>query len=327
MLFRSPKLRVEFETVLDRLGKQPAKFRFTSPPNLKDPVEVTLSREMFGDFLRRILYTVPGISMMPMAIHAAYNGDFEPFARLCYELSIRTQDEIPFGMYYSILCNESFPFIPDAESAAIAKGTYIGDYRVRAQRAACAGWPDARVPRSFVEPVRSDRPVLLFSGEIDPAAQPEYAAEAAKYLPHSKHVVARNGSHGLGGPCPMGIVARFLENASVDGLDTSCVEQMKLPAFRLRDPKNSGMTAKDLADYTGTYEAAPGIQYIFRTENGVMLVKFPAAPGEVAFYPSAPNRVAMMIGDGEVEFVRNESGAVTGLVVHTGGREIRMTRK
>jgi pimeloyl-ACP methyl ester carboxylesterase len=322
-----PKLQQEFETVLERLGKAPAKFRFTSPPNLKDPVEVTLSRDMFGDFLRRILYTIPGITSFPVAIHSAYQGDFETFARLCYELSIRTQNEIPFGMYLSILCNESFPFISDAESAAIAKGTYIGDYRVRAQRAMCANWPDAKLPKSFVSPVNSDRPVLLFSGEFDPAAQPEYAAEAAKYLPHSRHVVARNSSHGVGGPCPMGIVNRFIDAGSVDGLDTSCVDHMPLPPFRLRDPRSSGMTAKDLVDFAGSYEAAPGVAYVFRPENGVMLVRFPGAPGDVAFYPSAENRVSMMIGDGEVEFVRDASGAVTHLIVRTGGREIKMMRK
>jgi pimeloyl-ACP methyl ester carboxylesterase len=213
-----PRLREEFEAVLDRLGKAPSTFHFTSPPAVKEPVEVKLSRDMFGDFLRRILYTPAGISLLPLAIHDAFNGDFEMFARLCYELSIRTQGEIPWGMYLSILCNESFPFISDEESARVAKGTYIGDYRVRAQRAMCRDWPNAQVPKSFVEPVRSDRPVLLFSGEFDPAAQPEYAAEAAKYLPHSRHVVSRNASHGLGGPCIAGITARFIDSGSADGL-------------------------------------------------------------------------------------------------------------
>lgn len=322
-----PKLQAEFEAVLDRLAKAPVTFRFTSPPSIKDPVEVTLSRNMFGDFLRRVLYTIPGITLMPMAIHSAYNGDFEMFARLCYELSIRTQPEIPYGMYYSILCNESFPFISESESAAIAKGTYIGDFRVREQRAICVDWPNAHVPKSFVEPVKSDRPVLLFSGELDPAAQPEYAAEAARYLPHSRHVISRNSSHGIGGPCALKITTQFLDSGTVDGLDTSCVDEIRLPPFRLRDPKQSGMSAKAMADYAGTYEAAPGADYVFRADAGLLLVKFPGAPNEIALFPMSENRVYMLMGDGEVEFVRDAAGAVTHLIAHTGGREFKIMRK
>jgi hypothetical protein len=322
-----PKLREEFEAVLGRLTKAPVTFRFTIPPSIPDPIEVTLSADMFGDFLRRILYTVPGISLMPMAVHSAYNGDFETFARLCYELSIRTQPDIPFGMYFSILCNESFPFISDGESAAIAKGTYTGDFRVRAQRAMCVDWPDAHVPKSFVEPVKSDRPVLLFSGELDPAAQPEYAAGAAKYLPHSRHVVARNGSHGLGGPCITTITSQFIDNGSADGLDTSCVAEMPMPPFRLRDPKHSGMTAKALAEYAGTYSPGSGYGYIFRVEGGLMMLKAPGAPSEVALFPLSENRMYMMLGDGEMEFIRDAAGAVTEVVVHSAGREYKMMRK
>jgi hypothetical protein len=84
----------------------------TSVPSMKEPVEITLSRDMFADFLRRILYPPLGIAMMPSAIHSAYNGDFEPYAILCYRLSIRpNQDALAFGMYLSIICSESFPFI------------------------------------------------------------------------------------------------------------------------------------------------------------------------------------------------------------------------
>ena len=156
-----PHLQQEFETVLDRLGKAPVTFKFASPPSLEQPIEVTLTREMFGDFLRRILYVLPGISLMPAAIHSAYNGNFELYARMCYEFSIRTQNEIPFGMYLSILCNESFPFIKEDEVTQVSKGTYIGDFRIRSQREMCVGWPNANVPKNFIDPVRSDKPVLL----------------------------------------------------------------------------------------------------------------------------------------------------------------------
>ncbi|SPE37907.1 Hydrolase, alpha/beta hydrolase fold protein [Candidatus Sulfopaludibacter sp. SbA3] len=322
-----PHLRAEFETVLDRLGKAPVTFRFTSPPAIQEPIEIKLSRDMFGDYLRRIPYTMQGISLMPLAIHSAYGGDFETFARLCYELSIRTQDDTPFGMYFSILCNESFPFISAEETARVSKGTYVGDFRVREQGAMCRDWPNAHVPKSFVEPVRSDRPVLLFSGEFDPAGQPEYAAEEAKYFPHSKHVISRNASHGLGGPCAMGITMRFIDSGTADGLDTSWIDEMRLPPFRLKGPRQAGMSPQLLAEFAGSYEPSPGSAYTVRADSGLLMLKAPSAPSEVALYPMSQNRLFMMVADGEVEFVRDESGVVSYLVVHTAGRAIRMMRK
>jgi hypothetical protein len=145
-----PRLRDEFQTVLDRLAKAPAIFKLTTGlPSMKEPVEITLTRDMFADFLRRIVYSPLGIAMMPSAIHSAYNGDFEPYALLCYLLSIRpNQDTLAFGMYLSIICSESFPFITDEEVARVSKGTWVGDFRIRAQRDVCSPWPRATVPKA-----------------------------------------------------------------------------------------------------------------------------------------------------------------------------------
>jgi pimeloyl-ACP methyl ester carboxylesterase len=243
-----PRLRDEFETVLDRLAKVPVKFKLTlGMAATEEPVEITLTRNMFTDFLRRILYIPYGIAMMPSAIHSAYNGDFEPYARLCYQLSIRSQDTLAVGMYLSIICSESFPFITDEEVVRVSKGTWVGDSRIRTQREICSGWPRAIVPRSFVEPVRSDKSVLLISGELDPAAQPVYAPEAAKYLTNSRHIVVRNESHSLAAPCIDDLVVRFIESGSAKGLDASCVDQIQLPPFKLREPKAITVSPKMLA--------------------------------------------------------------------------------
>jgi len=234
-----PRLREEFQAVLDRLGKAPVIFTFTTgPPSMKEPVEITLARDMFADFLRRILYSPLAIAMMPSAIHSAYNGDFEPYALLCYRLSIHpNQDSIAFGLYHSIICSESVPFITDEEVALTREKTWVGDFRIRTQREVCSAWPRATVPRSFIDPVRSNKPVLLISGDLDPAAQPEYAAEAATYLINSRHVVVPNASHSLFSTCTSDLVVRFIDRGSAEGLDTSCVGKIKLPPFKLQEPK------------------------------------------------------------------------------------------
>jgi len=324
-----PRLHDEFQTVLGRLTKAPVTFKLTTGlPTMNEPVEITLNHDMFADFLRRILYSPQGIAMMPSAIHSAYNGDFEPYALLCYLLSIRpNKDTLAFGMYLSIVCSESFPFITDEEVARVSKGTWVGDFRIRALREACSAWPHGDVSRSFIEPVRSDKPVLLISGKLDPAAQPEYAAEAAKYLTNSRHIVARNESHYPGtSTCIDDLVLRFIENGFAESLDASCIGQIKLPPFKLHEAKAISLSSKILADYVGTYEVTPTIG-IAITLEGDTLMEQVTGQTKLPIFAESEAMFFLKLADAQIEFFRNEKGAVTHLVLHQGGRDTKGVRK
>jgi hypothetical protein len=49
-------------------------------------------------------------------------------------------------------------------------GTFLGDFRVRKQKAACQAWAPAKLGPDFLAPTVSDVPTLVVSGERDPAA-------------------------------------------------------------------------------------------------------------------------------------------------------------
>ncbi len=57
--------------------------------------------------------------------------------------------------------------------------------------AVCDVWPRGTVPADFAQPVASDKPVLLFSGGMDPVTPPAYGDAVAKTLSNSRHIVAR----------------------------------------------------------------------------------------------------------------------------------------
>jgi hypothetical protein len=231
-------------------------------------------------------------------------------------------------MYFSILCNESFPFLSDDEVARISKGSYTGDFRIRAQREMCAGWPNANTPKSFVEPVRSDKPVLLLSGELDPAAQPEYAAEAAKYLSHNKHIIVRNGSHGQFAPCITKIMVQFLDAASTGGLDTSCVDQIPLPAFKLGPIlSQAAIPVKTLAEYAGTYELMPGTTASVTLDGSQLTLMFGGAPEGLALYPESDSKFFVILANFEIEFFHDTTGKITHFVMHQLYRDVTLTRK
>jgi pimeloyl-ACP methyl ester carboxylesterase len=166
-------------------------------------------------------------------VHRAATGDFAPFLQEAIKPSI--PDFIADGMYLSVTCAEDVPFIDQAEAAELNAGNPFGNYRVFQQTRACGLWPRGQVPPDFQEPVRSDAPVLIFSGNLDPITPPERGEEVAKYLPNSRHVIIPHGGHGLdglsGADCVDRLILEFLHSGDAKSLDTSCVETMAPPPF------------------------------------------------------------------------------------------------
>jgi pimeloyl-ACP methyl ester carboxylesterase len=142
------------------------------------------------------------------------------------------------GVFLSVTCNEDLRFVTEDDVARETAGTFLGDYRVRRQLAACAEWPSSAAPgEEHLAPVRADLPVLLLSGALDPATPAEGAERAARDLPQSRHVVAPNTAHGFApGGCERRVLLEFLENASLDELDASCVSDTRLPPFETAAP-------------------------------------------------------------------------------------------
>jgi pimeloyl-ACP methyl ester carboxylesterase len=139
------------------------------------------------------------------------------------------------GVYLAITCMEDVPFTDAAREAADAKGTFLGEYRMRQQRAACDIWGRSPVSREFHTPVRTDVPVLLVTGANDPVTPPRYAAEVARTMANSLVVVVPFGGHSLAGldglECVNRLQRETIEQGSVRGLDTSCVAQIRRRGF------------------------------------------------------------------------------------------------
>jgi fermentation-respiration switch protein FrsA (DUF1100 family) len=80
----------------------------------------------------------------------------------------------------------------------------------------------------FKKPVVSAKPVLLLSGEDDPVTPPANAERTAKTLSNSLSLVTPGQGHGnVFRGCVPRIAAAFVDTASVKGLDTACVKDMK----------------------------------------------------------------------------------------------------
>jgi pimeloyl-ACP methyl ester carboxylesterase len=229
-----PNLKQEFQVVLNRLVRETAKTKL-SDPSTNEVEQVEISRGLFATTLRSLLQNINTTNQVPLLIHSAFGNDFEPFARLALTLRRGAADLLSSGMFLSVICAEDIPLTNPNVVAREGKGTFLGDYYARQVMQASEIWRCGRRPRGYNQPVRSNLPVLLISGHLDPATPPSGAAETSRYLPNSLHLVIKNGSHSYAGlsPCVDNIMAAFIEKGSVTGLDTSCTNQIRRLPFAI----------------------------------------------------------------------------------------------
>jgi pimeloyl-ACP methyl ester carboxylesterase len=227
-----PQIRNDWKNVLAQLEKQPARVEY-SPPGKTAPTTVEIQRDVFAEKIRNCMYGRDKAARIPLIVHHAAEGDFSPFLQQAIAPSI--PDFIADGMYLSVTCTEDVPFINQDEAAALNANNQFGNYRVFQQARACGMWPRGEIPADFLEPVRSNAPVLIFSGNMDPVTPPKYGEEVAGYLPNSRHVIIPEAAHDVDGLTDPGCIDRiaieFLDKGDAKNLDVSCVEKMGPPPF------------------------------------------------------------------------------------------------
>ncbi|HVF88738.1 MAG TPA: alpha/beta hydrolase [Blastocatellia bacterium] len=225
-----PNLRAEFETVLARLDKAPAVFETVNPLTRKTE-RLTLTRNAYMDDLRFMLYRVDVGSQLPLLIHDTFREDFSRFAAVAFLLNRETEAAIARGMHLSVVCAEDVPFITEEMIERETAGTYYGAYRIKSYMKACAEWPRGKVPADFLNPIKSDVPVLMISGDLDPVTPPWLAEAAVRHLPNGRQVVIRDASHSSLSDCARGLISEFFSKGTAKGLDASCTEGIRRPPF------------------------------------------------------------------------------------------------
>lgn len=230
-----PRLRADVRRSLERFAKGPVEVEVVSPGTGK-PVRIALTRDLYAEGVRYLLYTAATAGQLPLMVHRAAEGDFAPVATVALERRMNFVGAVSHGVYLAVTCAEDLPYVDAREGERLARGTFLGGYRLRDQRAACAEWPRAPIDPGFHGPVVSALPTLVLSGEWDPATPPSNGEQVARHLSNSLHVVIPSGAHGFAGlensSCIERLMNDFVRAASVAALDTSCVRTVRRRPFQ-----------------------------------------------------------------------------------------------
>ena len=231
-----PTLKEDFAAVLGAFSKGPVRFDLTVPGG-RTTQHVSVSRGVFAERLRLMLYDHSSANLIPLLIHRAAHGDWQPFGNVVVRPIPASAYAVALGTYLSVTCSESVGFISDAEIVTQTAGTFLFDYRVRRHQLACADWLPGEVSRDFFTPVKSAAPVLMLSGDIDPVTPAEFAAAAGRYLPNSRQVILRNTPHSYSSACARSLTVAFIERGSAADLDAECANRLRRPRFLTELPE------------------------------------------------------------------------------------------
>ena len=210
-----PDLGPRFVALLDRLDADPVRLTVANPASPGETAEVYLGGEELAGIIYQALYMPEVTRFVPYIVDGADRGDFGLLTGLLLPM-VLFDTSFADGMYMAVVCAERGDSDPEAAAAgAIAdrlKKSGVEDARALLQ--VCRDWNVELLPRELLEPVRSDVPTLLLSGELDPITPPEFAAEVAAGLGRAQQVTFPGGTHGqaFGSGCANGVIQRFLDD-------------------------------------------------------------------------------------------------------------------
>jgi pimeloyl-ACP methyl ester carboxylesterase len=224
-----PHSKDELNTLFAQLRKEPRQITITHPVSGQQQ-QMYLSADTLAVAVRFLSYASESQALLPLLVHEALeSGDLSRLASQAIIVMSGLSEMLAKGMELSVMCAEDYPFMDFSRDYS---DTLMGNLLLDIVKLQCGIWPHGAVAADFHEPVTSDVPVLLMSGERDPVTPPSYAEIAAEGYPNSLNLVARGQAHSvMKNVCLRDITSRFIEKGSVEDIDTSCVDNIQPSPF------------------------------------------------------------------------------------------------
>jgi pimeloyl-ACP methyl ester carboxylesterase len=227
-----PGLRARVADLLSRLERAPAQVTVMHPL-AGTPETISVTPRVVAGALLAGLYAPSTAAMVPLLLERAARNDFQ--ALIALALAGDQSQNLSTGMQLSVLCSEDASQVDAEDVAQVSKDSVFGRHLASGQLEACRVWPRGTVPASYFEPVVSDVPALVLSGDFDPVTPPAWGESVVRHLRNGRHFVASGTGHGVATtPCGVQVMDEFLEKGSAAQLDTDCLTRPRRPPFFLK---------------------------------------------------------------------------------------------
>ncbi|RDS83232.1 alpha/beta fold hydrolase [Dyella psychrodurans] len=213
----------------DALRANPHTVSFRDPQTY-ETVERPLSEFSLASVVRMFAYQPETAALLPLSINAAAHGDVGPLLGQAKLLNGDLSGDMNSGMSMSVICSEDADLLqPNPQD----QNTILGNHLVDGLKAQCDVWSHGTRPADFHAPLKSDKPILILSGEFDPVTPPRYGEEILPGLTDGRQLVFKGQGHSLlGRGCMPQLLSKFIDKPDPKHLDASCLDKLgDTPAF------------------------------------------------------------------------------------------------
>ena len=179
----------------------------------KDSTRMGYTKNELLDIIVSALLNSNGLKEVPFLITEIMNGNHQPYMKSKLD-DIFNKFSAPDGMRISVYCADQAFYHDNKRLHDLyiiypwLKGFHINNVYDQI----CDVWRVPPVNEKFKQPFYSPVPVLIGSGEMDPACSPRYGAMLLHYFPNGQHFVFENRSHGVGGKDFYEMTQQFLDH-------------------------------------------------------------------------------------------------------------------
>ena len=190
---------------------------------------LSLTPRVFAQLIFMSLYSRDLTVLLPRALSEAEQGNYRLLAALSALAQEQSNDmNIAEAMHFSVVCNEDFVAAKNLVESAAPSGDFFGKNFVDDMAPICEFWPKAELPSDYFKPIVSRIPSLLLSGGRDPVTPVIWSNNVAQQLENATQLSARGGNHVVSTEgCLPQVIAQFIEQATMDNINTECVDKIK----------------------------------------------------------------------------------------------------
>ncbi|HWW19858.1 MAG TPA: alpha/beta hydrolase, partial [Steroidobacteraceae bacterium] len=183
-----------------------------------------MSAEDLAAIVRFYAYSPLTAALLPLMLHEADRGNYEPLLSQKKMLADSLGTEISGGMELSVICTEDADLLSSNPQDA---ATLMGSSTVERIKSACSLWPKGERPADFHHPFTSALPVLMLEGQYDPVTPPGYGQQMLKNLTHARLLIAAGQGHGVSAVgCMPRLVGKFVDDIDPSKIDAGCLNAL-----------------------------------------------------------------------------------------------------
>lgn len=179
-----------------------------------------------------VMYESSAVPLLPLIIEEVYRGHHEVLVPIVSAAASQLAG-INWGKYYSVECREEWPFNePEAVAASFRRYPQLPIFIPFAyDLGVCPVWNPGRADAAANQPVASDIPALILSGEFDPITRPEFGRIAGQSLSRAYRYELPGLAHAVSlGGCARQMMLEFLDDPSAPP-DAPCAAELGRAPF------------------------------------------------------------------------------------------------